>query len=305
MRISFGVDYVSNGDPRSINNTGRDGSNLFLHNEDQLAQLCFSGFSKWYDLLVHISILLLIVFSQSLMADSLKLTVGAEYSSGDFGGDSSIDEWYIPITGKYFTDNYLIRVTVPYIRVTAPEGTAISTGEGGEIIETGSGLRVTEQGLGDIIAAITVWDVLNSDVSSDVSLDFTGKVKIGSADEYKGLGTGENDYTAQAALYIDCDQFTPYLIAGYTFRGDPPGINLNNVWFGIAGGMVRFTPDIDVSIDYYYREASHYIYNDQKELTLLMDLKLDRDNKVQAYVLQGFSDGSPDWGIGVMYSIVH
>ncbi len=51
--------------------------------------------------------------------------IGTEYTTGDYGGTSSVDEIYVPMTGSW--DNGLIglRLSVPWATVRAPEGTLI------------------------------------------------------------------------------------------------------------------------------------------------------------------------------------
>jgi hypothetical protein len=240
---------------------------------------------------------------QSVQADDnhFKITAGAEYSTGDFGGTESIDEWYVPVTGKYIAGRYVFRLTIPYLRLTAPSGTTlVSGGQAGEVITTDSGSRTTEAGLGDIIAGLTYQDLFNTELSSDIALDLTGKIKFGTADENKGLGTGENDYTIQADLFKFYHRFTPYGTLGYKFRGDPSGIDLDNVWFGIIGGRYDISPNLGGGLDYYYREASFPGASEQQELTAHFSYRLTRNQRLQVYGFRGFSDGSPDWGGGVM-----
>jgi hypothetical protein len=230
-----------------------------------------------------------------------KITAGAEYSTGDFGGTESIDEWYVPVTGKYIIGRYILRLTIPYLRLTAPSGTTVlSTGQDGEVITTDSGSRTTKAGLGDIIAGLTYQDLFNTELSSDIALDLTGKIKFGTADENKGLGTGENDYTIQADLFKFYKKFTPYGTLGYKFRGDPSGIELDNVWFGAIGGLYENSPKLGSGLDFYYREASFPGASEQQELTAHFSYRLTRNQRLQVYGFRGFSNGSPDWGGGVM-----
>ena len=230
-----------------------------------------------------------------------KITAGGSTAPGTIGGTESIDEWYFPITGKYIAGRYVVRLTIPYLRLTAPSGTTlVSGGQAGEVITTDSGSRTTEAGLGDIIAGLTYQDLFNTELSSDIALDLTGKIKFGTADENKGLGTGENDYTIQADLFKFYHRFTPYGTLGYKFRGDPSGIDLDNVWFGIIGGRYDISPNLGGGLDYYYREASFPGASEQQELTAHFSYRLTRNQRLQVYGFRGFSDGSPDWGGGVM-----
>lgn len=229
-----------------------------------------------------------------------RITTGAEYSSGDYGGSKSIDEWYVPLTAKYLTGPWVLRLTVPYLEVTAPSGTVVTGGGGGDVVVPGSGPRKTEEGLGDIIAGVTYRDLLNTEASSDLAVDLTGKVKFGTADEDEGLGTGENDYTVQTDVYRFMDRFTPYATLGYRYRGDPPGANLDNGWLFTLGSMYRVSDRLGCSLDYYFREASISTSDDPQELTAAFDYRLTDTEKLHGYVIKGLSDGSPDWGLGLM-----
>lgn len=255
--------------------------------------------------LIKCALLSLAVFSQPLVADYFKLSVGTEYISGDFGGDTSIHEWYLPVTGKYVTDKYIFRITVPWLRLTAPAGSTLSGGSDSQLIDIGSGERLTEQGLGDIIASMTYKDVLDNEAATSVSLDITGKIKFATADQSRGLGTGENDYSILATLLKSSDRFSPYAALGYTFRGDLPGTDLANVWSVMAGGMIHLTPKLSAGLDYYFREASTITASNQKELTALLNFKLSRDEALHWYVLRGLDDGSPDWGMGAIFSVIY
>ena len=74
---------------------------------------------------------------------------------------------------------------------------------------------------------MTAYDVLNSE-RRGMALDLMGRVKFGTADADKGLGTGEQDFTVRADLYKYLEQFTLLGSVGYKFRGDPAGVDLEN-----------------------------------------------------------------------------
>ena len=112
------------------------------------------------------------------------LGVGAEYTTGDYGGDESVDEFYLPVTATVDFARVGLRLTVPFLSVRAPEFTTITGPDGQPVI--GEGPTTTESGLGDVLASITVFDVLSAG-GGDFALDLTGKVKFGTADVDKGL----------------------------------------------------------------------------------------------------------------------
>lgn len=241
---------------------------------------------------------LLAPYNTPVAADNgiLKLTTGAEYITGNFGGTESVDQLYIPVTTRYTTKRYSFRLTIPYIRLTAPTGTVGSDG----VIIPGTGPIITESGIGDVIAGATYRDAFNTEAHSDVAIDFTAKVKFGTADEDKGLGSGENDYTIQTELYNFRDRLTLFGILGYKFRGDPPGVNLNDSMLALMGGNYRLSSAYRTGLDLYYQEALFSGADDPMELSAFLGYSLSKTQYLRSYLIKGFSDASPDWGVGVM-----
>ena len=113
--------------------------------------------------------------SAGAAAQSMTWSTGLEYSSGDYGGTEDIEDLYVPVTGRLNLDRVSLELTVPYLSVRAPAGTTV-TDPGGEPIP-GTGETVTESGIGDVIAGMTIYDVVYLD-NLDFALDLTGKVKI-------------------------------------------------------------------------------------------------------------------------------
>lgn len=226
-----------------------------------------------------------------------RLTTGVDYTSGDYGGDVDIEDVYVPVTATVDYGRIGFRLTVPYLSVRAPAGT-IFTDPGGQPVP-GSGERNTESGLGDIVGSVTLYDLVYSR-DTGFALDVTGKVKFATANEDKGLGTGEADYSLQADLYKYFDEFTIFGSAGYKVRGDPDGVDLENTFFGSVGGMYQFTPVTRGGLVLGYRESSFAENDSIRELTGFVSRRINDDWRIQLYALTGFSDSSPDTGGGVM-----
>jgi len=227
------------------------------------------------------------------------LAAGAEYTTGEYGGDKSIDEVYVPVSGYYDTDKFTFRLTVPFLQVRAPEGT-VSEGPGGEII-IGEGPRATENGLGDVIAALTVYDVYRSPGGA-FAVDLSGRIKFGTADEDKGLGTGENDFAAQVDMFRFFERFTAIGSVGYMVRGDPDEVDLDNSVFVSLGFSYRASPTTRFGAFYDYREASLSSNDDPQEISVFAAWRTAPRWVLRAYALAGLSDSSPDFGMGVTAS---
>jgi len=246
-------------------------------------------------------LLLLFTGGNSIADDSTVTTswsAGLEYSSGTYGGDSDIEDLYLPLGFSLNLPRVSIDLTVPYLSISAPEGTTV-IGPGGEPVP-GTGQTVTESGLGDIVAGITVYDVLYSD-RLGLALDLTGKVKFGTADETRGLGTGEQDFTVRTDLYKFFEQFTLLGSLGYKFRGDPDAVNLEDVLIASVGGIFYASDTARVGLILDYRESAIADGDAVKELSGFFSREFSNAWTLQFYLFTGFSDSSPDWGGGFLF----
>ena len=225
------------------------------------------------------------------------LSAGMEVTSGDYGGVHDIEDIYTPFTATVDYGRMALRLTVPYLNVRAPEGTII-TGPGGEPIP-GEGPMTTNSGIGDVIAGITLYDVL-SNRRLGFAMDLSAKVKLGTADETKGLGTGENDYTVQANFLKFLDKITLIGSVGYKFRGDPVGIDLDDVLLVSAGGTYKLSERTKSGLFLDYRESSIIGGDSGQELTGFVSHRVSDNWRFQVYLLTGFTDSSPDFGGGFL-----
>lgn len=240
--------------------------------------------------------------SVPVIADDLgfKVGVGGEYTTGKYGGHESIDEVYIPVNFIYDAPRVEARVTLPYLSVRAPEGTVTEGPDGQPVV--GEGPVKTEGGLGDVIAALTVYDVLSL-AGGDFVVDLTAKIKFGTADEKKGLGTGENDYSLQADLFRFFDRFTIVGLAGYVVRGDPPGVDLQDGFFASAGTTYLVADRTRVGLFYDYRESSLQENDALQEFSITLSSRLATNWWASGYLLAGVGDNSPDWGGGISLTV--
>lgn len=234
-------------------------------------------------------------------AEGLTLGTGFDYTSGKYTGTQDTEILYVPFITKYETGRWTLRATVPYIRITGP-GNVIGAGADRVTLPSATTTRRTESGLGDIVLS-AFYNVLN-ERRSGIGLDLGGKVKLGTADETKGLGTGQEDWSLQADLYKPLDRLSLFGSLGYRWYGDPPGIDLKNVFYGSIGGAYRLAPDTSAGVAYDFRPAIIAGGGEISELTAFMTKRLSREWKLQPYAVLGFGKASPDWGAGaqVAYS---
>lgn len=227
-------------------------------------------------------------------------TTGIEYSSGDYGGSDAIEDIYVPVTARIDLERLSLELTVPYLSVRAPSGTTV-TDPGGEPV-TGTGDMTTESGVGDIIASATLYDVFYS-ADLNLALDLTGKIKFGTADEEKGLGTGKKDYTVRADLIRFYDRVMLLASLGYKFRGEPEGYEIDDVMLGSVGGVYAVSDRTRLGFYYDYRESALADSDALSELSGFMSRRLGEKLQIQFYAFSGFSNSSPDWGAGLLFQI--
>lgn len=231
-----------------------------------------------------------------LQASGLTLGTGFDYTTGKYGGTEKTDVLYVPFFARYETGPAVFRLTVPYIRITGP-GNVIGAGEDRVTVPGRAVGRRTESGLGDVVGSV-FYNVL-SERTSAVGLDLGAKVKLGTADETKGLGTGQTDYALQA------DWFKPFQGSntlfgsiGHRWYGDPPGVNLRNVFYVALGLSHRYSSQASAGVVYDYRPAITDGGGQISELTAFYSQRLSREWKLQPYALIGFGRASPDFGAG-------
>jgi hypothetical protein len=232
-------------------------------------------------------------------AGETSVSLGAEYTSGDYGTSSNTKMWYFPVTLRYETDRYMMALIVPYLFIEGSGNVVASGGRHGtprpNPNPTTQGTQ-TNSGLGDI-ELVASHVIAQSEAGWRVSLG--GYIKFGTADEQDNLGTGENDYSVQLAADRTYGNNTLFGTAGYKVLGDMPGVDYDNVFFGSVGVSHRLDATRSAGVELYMEQAPLPGVDGQSELTIFLSSKLEAKTRLTGYVVTGFADGSPDWGLGV------
>lgn len=246
-------------------------------------------------------------------AGTPSLSVGANDFSGTYGTSTTTDIYMVPLTFGYDTGKWHLKLTVPYIRISGssnvipgigsvsnsnPAGRGRAGGPFGTIGGTGSTAPTTgtASGLGDIVAQASY--TVFYDSQQRFGVDVGGKVKFGTADENKGLGTGKNDYGVTLDAYKGLGDWTLFGGLGYTRYGSSRYIPLHDGGNANVGASLRLDEGNTVGAYYYYRQRiSDYGYR-QSEVSGYWNHRFGDTMRLQVYALAGLSNGSPDFGGG-------
>ena len=217
---------------------------------------------------------------------------GAYYLTGDYGSSAGdTDIWYVPFSLRWKGQRWTVKATVPWVRVSGP-GSAVP-GVGG--ISKG-GARRTESGLGDSILSAS-WLALY-DRASRAGVRLKGKLKLDTADEDRGLGTGSNDFTASVEGFRTTGRTTVFGSVGYRWMGESDVYDLRDAWLATAGLQTQVGSRTSAGASLYLREKISRTGSPRRELNGFVTHRLTDTLRLQGYGILGFADGSPDWGLG-------
>lgn len=187
--------------------------------------------------------------------------------------------------------------TLPYVRIDAP-GNVVGGGGllGLPIIvdPTRPATRERREGVGDLRvgAAYTV-------PSSSIGLTVSTEVKIPTAPEDKGLGTGEVDYAVGAELSKSLGHLTPFVGVAYTLPGNPGDYELRNSLSARAGAAVHIGPKVRGHVSYGYAQSLSPLVPDEQQIETGLNASLSRRLSLGVYGSAGLSEGAPDVGAGL------
>jgi len=262
-------------------------------------------------------------------AQTVQIGVGAEYSTGSYGGTGDTEIYEVPVTFRVRTGDWSFRLRVPFASVQGPGGVVpggpddnggdrsgednSGPGGGGSGGGSGSGgsgggdddpVDPIDPSLGEVIggvdssglADISLSATWSHDLTDNDYLDLTGRVTLPTGDKDKDLGTGETDYTLLAEIGHDFDGAGIYAFGGYKFRGG--ATRKDGAQFG-AGGYFRPMDGVIAGIDAGWSESSINGLDQSADLTAYTSFALAKDLRISVYALTGLTDNAPDFGGGL------
>jgi hypothetical protein len=217
-----------------------------------------------------------------------RLRVGFNYSRGEYGSDSTTTLSSVVAAVNYSpAPEWEFQMSVPYVRIESESQGVITSGIFRRRVTTTT-LKTSESGLGDVIVGATrSW----AEAWGPVSIDLSGRVSLPTADEAKGLGSGQSDYYVQTDIVWQGGAITWFVSPGYRILGDPDGQKWDDGFFGSIGAItdVGEAGRLGVSLD--WEQASTAQSDDALEATVFGSHRFDA-------AWTGLTDASADIGFG-------
>jgi hypothetical protein len=240
------------------------------------------------------------------------LSLGVDYAAGKYGEAETTRSYALPLSLKYENAPWTFKASVPLLRTEGTFSRALGVPSGDDSGGGGSGggsddedlvpgtASQVQSGIGDLVL-FALYNVLYTE--DGFGLDVGVKAKLATADKKKTLLTsGENDYSIQAELFQSVGSVTYFTTLGFTRRGDRPDIDYLDPLYGTLGASWRASPSDSLGLAWDGRQKLTPAGDPISELSVFYSRKLDATDKVQFYLVRGFSDSSPDVGGGLVFS---
>lgn len=236
---------------------------------------------------------MLVALGAQAQQGTLTLGGGLHYSSGDYGTGTTTTITSLAATAAYERGLWVYKASVPYLEIDGDVRVIPGVGR----VRGGPAPSRSEAGLGDVVLSATYAAYYNS--ATTLGVDLTGRLKLPTADETRGLGTGEPDFAFLVDGYKTFGRTTGFGGVGYHILGDAPGLPLDNVWSANVGATYKLDDRDSLGAMLEGRDRVAPGASRQRELTGFWLRRLDGRWKAQLYALIGLADGSPDWGAGL------
>ena len=230
-------------------------------------------------------------------AQDVTVAIGAEWTTGDYGGDADTDLFFVPLSLGFETDKWFVRASLPYLEIDGPglflgDNIPVVRGRG----EPVRGEDESASGFSDLSLAAGHSFDLNS--SGDLRLDLTGRLKVPTASDDDNLGSGEFDYSFAAGLSKATGQWSHFGDVGYRITGDPEDRPLKDTLFATIGTSYLMRNSTTIGLAYDFSQSATPETDDSHEVSSWVSFRINKKTRLQLYSLVGVSDGGPDYGIG-------
>lgn len=230
-------------------------------------------------------------FAQEGSYLSQTLSLSSYYSNGDYGEPIDTEIYYFPVSYAVNYGKFGFQLAVPYLKVTGAGNVLVNVG--GINRAVAGSQRETSSGAGDSILSLSYQ--MNPLTEAALFLDLRLDVKLPSADENRGLGTGETDYSVQLDLSKNVSDSVLFATVGYSFRGKSDIYQgLKDSAFAQFGIAKPLGPSFNIGMFYDFREQASVFSPEIHELVPYFSWQFSPNWTFTGMTSWGFTDASAD-----------
>ncbi|MEO1310332.1 MAG: hypothetical protein AAFV51_05100 [Pseudomonadota bacterium] len=238
-----------------------------------------------------------LAFADIASADDFSLNIGQDFSDGDYGQETESQVNVTTFGGRLRLGDWSFAASSGYIDlgsepdniITLPGGREILLSEGEEV-----------KGFTDLVLSAS--GLLREETDSAPGVFLFTSVKLPTADDENGLGTGAADYSASLELSKTFGSSILYAYGGGRLRGESDVIETRDSLNAGLGVQQLIGTKLVGALSYDYRGASFEGGDDAQEATLMLSWLATERLTISGYVYTGFTDASPDLGAGLFVS---
>ena len=230
---------------------------------------------------------------------SVSAMIGGDYSTGSYGAPEDTKIFLAPFSVRAKSGPFRASVTVPYLHIDGPANVVGSVNGGAVVIDPNRPTtRETRSGLGDL--SLTGTYTLPDAATGGLDVDLTGRVKLPTASDSKGLGTGKTDFGVSADISKTMGAWSPFVTVGYRWLGEPAGVDLKNTVSASVGTSVIVGGTGVFIVSYDYTSKTSDLVDDAQDIFGAFSHPLNDNINWTLYGLAGLSEGSPDAEVGLV-----
>lgn len=200
------------------------------------------------------------------------------YNQGDYGADETSSLTQLQISYGLVQEKSDFSISIPYLFLSDEYG--------------------DDHGPGDITLRAGL--ELLSNTSQTDNLYGSVAVKLPTADETDGMGTGEMDVGGFIAYTHYSDRISFSLLAGYIVTGDSPQQSYNDIMvYGVSFSKTFTRLSVYASLDGHQNVIA--ASDDPLEFSLGFYYQLAMSDFLKVEALLGLNDASADYGLSVGY----
>jgi hypothetical protein len=228
-------------------------------------------------------------------------TGGVLYSDGNYGTSINTDVLLGLSSLSLSDDDFKFTASIPYMRISG-RGLVVFDASGNPIvINRRTNLPPSERtGWGDLTLSASY--TVPSMILGGYEARLTGIAKVPTSPARQRLGTGEADFGMSLDVSRHFGAWTPFVTAGYMYRGEPLGFTIYDTTSVSAGTSLELRSDLVATASYDFDSADSPLVPAGHSLSASLSWIHDSHLTLTGYTTVGLSAGSPDVGAGLLLS---